>query len=761
MRILLLFWIVPVLYAQGGAAPWDELRPKNPQGFSLILRLTNPRPFRQGELIAAELNLPDFPVVQPTPPASHWQFAGLLLDPSADCGTVAKPCFLMQAGGTMPGGLNGPGPQGVSDRRTNALNSYLPPLSPGRYRVAALARKLVLTSRSPGPSTYIYSDPPQYAVSATVEIEITPSTPDWVRQTIAASVAAINGPQPRDTAGYQKQQDAAMQLAFLNDRAAWSASLELLPKEESVLLTGLTRGRPAGEVCDLMQARVSAPTQSVSTSYLYRLTEICSQANLPPMPKPPATGGSRPTALVGVLSATPLPANARIAPPDPAMQAWSEKWRSYTNDLTRRTAAALAASLPNKQTPAKWDALATLLQRVDQVRVNRPPEPDPDWIPLLTREFVHEYANVEPARKQYLLDMYASTIDSPELVPLLTGVLDGWKPGDYYEAPHSALRALFRLDPARAQARILAELSKEKTWLDVASLEMLPPDAVPPMDNALIESLARAQGPGGWNVQLSMAAIARYATPKALPRIRAIYESQQDRCQPELVAYFVRLDPAYADRIFHDHPWDMKTPPPHCTLQYFNRTPPLAMGPPLERYIAAYLMHGNVFVKMTAAQSLGRYGTPGALPPLWDAYRYFHDYWKGKGAELAQNPEGVQLEVDLRNSIARGRGWLATETDLRMIESLCISDRCVAETRRDLETMKPPLRIEINSQPFGMFARVAQCEGLTSIAAVESKLAQYPRGTAFVLEARGGQTANAAAEIRRFAAARGLPVTVP
>jgi len=156
---------------------------------------------------------------------------------------------------------------------------------------------------------------------------------------------------------------------------------------------------------------------------------------------------------------------------------------------------------------------------------------------------------------------------------------------------------------------------------------------------------ARAQRSGGWNPQLSMAAIARFATPKALPRIRAIYESQQDPCQPELVAYFVRVDPAYSERVFRSHAWDMQAPPPRCTVQYFNRTPPLAMNPALERYIAAYLMHSDVYIKSTAAQVLARYGTASALPRLWETFRYFHDYWNGKGADLAQNGQGVGLEV--------------------------------------------------------------------------------------------------------------------
>lgn len=755
MRMLLTLCLAQVLGAQGGADPWSGLRSGNPPDVPIALRLSDPHVFRQGEIIKAELTLPAFVPAPGSLPGERWQFTGMLLDPAAECGTVAKPCFL-QSGGVGFGITNGP--SGPSDLQKIALNSYLPSLPSGRYRVAALARQLVLASSGPSSTSYTYSNPPRYAVSGTVEVEIVAADAGWVRDTIAWSLATLNGPQPRDGAGYQAQRDAAQQLAFLNDPAAWTASLGVLPKEESVLLTGLARGRPQAAVCGLMQARVPAPAQSVSSSYLYYLADICAAAHLPPAPVRPPAGASRPVAIRGVLSTTPPP--VAPAPPDPEMQAWLEKRRAYTEGVIANAAAVLAGSLASKQESARWDAMVTLLQRINQVRNNRPPEPDPAWIPLLTAVFVRDFASVEPARRQYLLDMYASTVDSPELVPLLESVLDSWKPGDYYEAARSALYALNRIDPARARVRILAELVKEKTWLDVQSLELLPPAAVPPMDDALIEALARAQLPEGWNSQLRMAAIARYATPAALRRIRAIYESQQDACQPELAAYFVRVDPEYADRIFHGHPWDMHAPLPRCTVQYFQRTPPLAMGPPLERYLAAYLMYADVYIKGTAARSLARYGSASALPPLWDAFRYFHEYWKGKKAELERLGEGVQLEVDLRDAIARGRAWLTTETDLRLIESLCISGRCAEETRRDLDSMQQPIRIEITAQPFGLSARVAQYFALESIAAVESKLAKFPRGTRFILWAPSGESARIAEEIRRFAVEKGLIVTM-
>jgi hypothetical protein len=116
-------------------------------------------------------------------------------------------------------------------------------------------------------------------------------------------------------------------------------------------------------------------------------------------------------------------------------------------------------------------------------------------------ERVHQVLPDTRARWQrQLLSFYASTLRSRDLIPLLESVLDGWKPGDYYEAPHEALASLYELDPARAQARIVAELKKDRTWLDASQLALLPPGAARITDDELIAALAAAQRPGGWNV---------------------------------------------------------------------------------------------------------------------------------------------------------------------------------------------------------------------------------------------------------------------
>jgi len=742
MRIVLL-WLccVPAAVAQQSVGPgWSDLEAKNPPGIELSLRLVEPHSYHESELIRAEIRFPGrslAPAQQP--PREQWQFAGLLLDPAGDCGSPARPCFAAmilgfdQSEPTLRLGQ-------TSDSLAVSLNNYLPRLRPGRYRAAVQVRKLVMTYRGPASTSYGYADPPQYAVSNTVEIEVTAATAAWVKQTIASSVATLNGLEANKPEAYEKRRAAAEQLRFLDVPEAWSAALALLPTEENILVQGLAATREPARICEVMQAAVPTPTQAVGSYYLRAMAQTCARANLPaPPPYTPPKPGEK--------------------PPEPTAeqtQYWRQH-REYEQGMIEKANAGLAASIVQKQGEAKAVAFQTVMERVQQIRANEKGKPLPAWLPAVTEEFTKSYAKIEGFRQRQLLGLYASTLRSRDLIPLLESAMDAWKPGDYYEASHEALQNLSAIDPARAQARIVAELGKERTWLDSPELEMLPVGVARFTDEALIEALAAAQRPGGWNVGLRMTALAKYASPKSLPRIKAIYESQKDQCQPELMAYFVRVDPAYADGVFHSHPWDIRVAPPGCTAQYFQRTPPIAMGPGLERYMTAYLMQGNVPLKKIAAQQLGRYGSPAAVWALWDAFRYFHDYWKGKPAELTQNSDE---EVGLRNAIARGRHWLATETDLRTIESLCISERCVYETEQDLEAWRPPLKIEVSGWPgVGARGQVAQYHMIESIEALEEKLGQFPKGTQFVLMADGdGVDGATTVRLRNYAAAHGLTV---
>lgn len=691
---------------------WSQLRAKNPAGTQLTLRLSDPHPYAENELIRADISFPGKRWNPPQPmPRERWQFAGFLVDPTVGCGSLAQPCvssaalWIQQVDPVWNTGSS-------ADQIVVSLNNSLPAFAPGRHQVALLMRKLVA---GPGPMSnrYLEPAPPQFAISNVVAIETLPASQEWTSQAIARSVANLASPAPNTPEAYQQREMAAEQLRFLDTPAAWRASLALLPVEELTLLQGLAGTREPARVCALMRTAVQAPAQVVSSNYLYAAAQTCARAGAPPEPSA-------------------------------ASQAYWLRRRDDEQILTETLSAQLAASLPRKQFEPQAAAFQTLLERL------QPGRAVPPWLPTVKAAFFAAYPKLA-SHQRSLLNLYASRLRTADMIPLLEAVIDAWKPGDYFEDPNEALRNLYAIDPARAQARIVAELSNPRTWLRPEQLQLLPASTARISDSPLIETAGFANG----NARLGFTALAKYASGAVLPQVKSIYEAQKNPCQPELAAYFVRVDPAYADRIFHAQPWDLTAEPPPCARQYFERTPRIAMGPVLERYMTAYLMHRVVHIKTAAAQSLGHYGSPAAREPLWQALRYFHTYWQGKAEQLARNGEGSNLEVELRNALARATHWLATEADLRTMESLCVSGRCLDDVHQDLGAWHKPLKIQMTSEPGDFRAQVAQYDGIPSIEALEDKLGQFPAGTQFLLSANG----EGADSIRHYAAQHGLAVT--
>jgi len=134
------------------------------------------------------------------------------------------------------------------------------------------------------------------------------------------------------------------------------------------------------------------------------------------------------------------------------------------------------------------------------------------------------------------------------------------------------------------------------------------------------------------------------------------------------------------------------------------------------------------------------------------SFRYFHDYWKDQRALLKDNPEGEYLEVALRNAIALGAGWRAAEADLRLIVSLCISERCRYETLTDLQTLREPLTVSVE----GDRSHVAQYFNIASLDALERKLAQFPAGISFRLRVQSSDRDRIVERLKQYGARKGL-----
>jgi hypothetical protein len=181
----------------------------------------------------------------------------------------------------------------------------------------------------------------------------------------------------------------------------------------------------------------------------------------------------------------------------------------------------------------------------------------------------------------------------------------------------------------------------------------------------------------------------------------------------------------------------------------------------------ADLDHPDADAVIAAVQTLGQHGSPAALEPLRAAFQRWHVTWTGRAPELeysrtVERPHARQAMVEdaFRQAIGAGQRWLMRATDLRDLQSLCVTQNCRTQTAAMIHEDDTTIMLWAIDEPGGSDIELAQYR-FKSVAALEEKMARYPRGTSLTLQrqaAQDGDVTAALAEIKAFAASHGLSI---
>lgn len=669
----------------------------------LSLRLLDPKPrFQQGELIRAEIHLQN-------PANKRYSAPGFVVDPGPNCdATHHCGCWDMRT--SRHGGLHF-----EMGRRTDPisvnLNEYVPRLPAGHYTIRYRLRQLVVKDVGRIRHTYVFAEPPVEVISNPIQFEIVPAAETWIRSTVAEARSAIETTNIQAQGGWQIRDRAAARIRYVDHPLAWRAALDLEGTQANLpdLLSGLYESAHPAQVCKLMRERIPLTAYPIRERFLDIAAAVCAKA---------------------------------------------EGHKAYVADFEfrGRSAALLASALDSKTGHARIESLLTLLRVLSDSTQRRI---TPLWAGVAAKVFAASYADAQPYQLRDLLGWHWRFLLSPQMESILDRMI-AKPPRDATEADirNLALKRLCELNPEKGRKQLRAELNDFRTSADLDVFALLPSDAVGDIDDLLIENLTKAQSPPYGDGRKMLRLIARYGSPRSLDRFKEVYEMQRDPCGAGLFAYFLRVDPAHAESILKRQPWNMLTPAPLCTAELIAQVPPLQMHRVMEEYLAAFVQHSDGIIKGAAAVALGQYGSAWAEEPLWQAYRYFHDWWKNRREDLEKEEfiGNVGLEQSLRNALARGAGWLTDEEKLKRIDALCLGWECRQRSLQDLNAWREPLRVTVYlSSNFDFRADVAHYEGLRSMEALERKLAQFPRGTVFQAAVYG-----AADDARRSAAMKQL-----
>ncbi|BDI29092.1 hypothetical protein CCAX7_11430 [Capsulimonas corticalis] len=554
------------------------------------------------------------------------------------------------------------------------------------------------------------------AVSNIVQIEILPDDPSWSAQMLAKALATFQR-TGRDMAADPREADTLEYLdtptsvqAIIDHYGAftmmdsWNSPWYFAGRQ------GLMRSRRTADDAAWMQAKIADPQFPIMPFFIADLSWVQTRAAYPaPMTSWPSADRAR-------------------------QSAWNQEMKARTAKRAAfliQNLKLLSAALSHKRSDALVHSAFTLAAKGTGLPIS--PATQKAAAPIL----ISHFDTLAPDEQSALLDDFSwPAIRSPRMLPVLRRL---------YESPHVrsqgamavfearqprtlALRRIWELSPAEGRRLILAEIARPNPRIEMDLMASLPDATLPSVEHKLAANLL-VNGDPSANAFL----IQRYGARAILPQIQAFYTHNPGpwvcSLQAPLLAYFLRVAPKFGAAEVRKALWDRKDTDCYLTLftEIAKLRPSPSMAPDLQKIAIASLADQNPSVASDAARALGAYGSPAAKDALWRRLRQLH----------AQRPTPAvkTSQAAVAQAIANSAAWLTDQTALDEILRLCP----IAHSLNDLgiytvdQGKHACLYMDVVTEDKHREQwRVGPCS-LTSRTALQHKLAQYPRGTAFTL----------------------------
>jgi hypothetical protein len=537
---------------------------------------------------------------------------------------------------------SGPGGMFLHEKATVAdvdLNQWVRFERPGYYRVRASFHAHGARPQDVNQEVALESNE--------IGIEILPADAEWQSRQLRKDVAVLNTvPVKLDNETFQMRMDAARRIGYLDTPDSIREAGRLLGTADEQVSQTLQAGIWASGHLDVaiasMKQLLPSPDQAVTPVFLESLAALEARQRVPQSPNPADPDAQRR-----------YEAHAVIA----------EQLRSELKGVVEQ-----------KRERAKAISLKTLLDSA------------PESAPTVSRsEIAHLFLELPSGQQSELLNSQWKKIAGPEMIPVLRQIYDAAPETTGPTPPNvaTAVERLYELDPVQGRVLLLDEIRRPVPRLPFNTLAMLPDATLPEMDKLLVEHLESNVG--------SEELIARYATSGVLDKVKAFYAKRDammrartsanvpniasPACAPALVAYFLRVDPAFGERVLRELLAERSYPGGRCWTIILGQTAAYYVNREWEKLAVTALRDPTVIVKADAVKALGQYGSAASAAAVWETFRYWHEWWKDRPKEM--NDENRSFEEVFLEATAHARNWSTTASDLEKIRDLCVTQGCI------------------------------------------------------------------------------------
>ena len=573
------------------------------------------------------------------------------------------------------------------------LNSRLRMDTPGKYRISVTSNRL-------GPTV----------TSNTVEIEIAPSDPAWQESELDRGLALI---KLRTEKGLT---EGCRVLRYLGtDASAVTIAkeyAELTPcRSFANLEAALISATNRMAVLEELQAGIAAPDRAISTDYLRTIAIVSLYQEHPDWyPQQQAATESEQVKL--------------LAGPPQNSGLWRERGSLPNREIL--FAKELAAALPKKEPGARAKSLETLLYLGRTLGYIEIPT---EIMNAAHDEIAANFRSLPPGDQNYVLRHLWPEVRSAAMIPVLKAVVEA--------GPDSvALRRLYELSPEDARPYILRELRSEYPHIDISVLGLLPEKELVELDQPLLSRVEKSQDNGDRVV--ATAFVQRYASAAIAKDLRPFMVTNIGKmeCESEanLLAYFLRVAPKDGEEMLQEamHAQGRLS----CRDTLLQRLATVRMSPEVEQAAIAALNDSESAVVREALDVLKEYGSADCKSAMLRAFRQWHQQWDGRAKHL-DAPENASWRIDdaYFRAVAFAQAWFSSEQDFKALSELCLTQSCSEAASSALTEWSQKYVMIGVIEPVGEEIAERYMPG-GSMERLEQKMAEYPLGTLFKIDAR-------------------------
>jgi hypothetical protein len=583
------------------------------------------------------------------------------------------------------------------------LNSWFRMEASGHYKIS------VIVMRTGFPIT-----------SDSVDLEILPRDPFWEKEELARIDSMM------DTSANEKRPEGCTRLSYLDTR---DAELDMARHYRGFdycdqdLYSALINARYRKPVLDELEAGLAQPDRPIRAGYLGMLAKVALYQEHPDWyPVPLAKSAhADPNADVPLASKSML---------------WQTPGAIQREEF--RYAELLVSALPHKTGEARAISVKSLFD-LDQELMG---EEVPAEIIEAAKNLAPQVFSALPYDDQEkLLQRDWFTINSPAMIPVLEQIAKQ----DAKYSHRLALRRLVQIAPDIARPIILEKLRDNKESYAYDELGLLPDKELPEMDAIFLDHLRQALPHGYRNFLDQSALLARYASPAIAGDLKQLVQGQINTMDGQsaayLIAYFLRADPPVGKDMLHDR----LAQPARGNFQFLQYLAAATSAPQVEQAALNALDSPNPQMVSDAFRVLQRYGSINSKPVLLNHFRDWNKKWKShpEAFQTRGNPSPIYDEQHFLEALTSPQMWLASPEEIAALANLCITKECKQRAEQLAELAKQsPVEIDVDEPGFedeiGNEFSVGHHGNIVGIDQLKQKLAQYPKGTAFIARSEFG-----------------------